>query len=226
MNWREGHPGVVHPVPAAERGLVVDAIGEPDPRSPGVPLRVLERPRSRTTRTAAREDHGPGDVAGARVGCVRIEGRVLVVLLGAGGLVVQAQPRGQGELRVDLELPVDPGREVALVPGGLGVDGLIGDVDLPQEERGEGIAGLAEVVAGGVVAAGPEPVEVEVAGRSTDAPALVPELVVPVLEAHLEGVPAPDPRQVGGELPAIVLLVPEGRPRDDRACCRGCCRRS
>jgi hypothetical protein len=69
----EGHPGVVHPVPPADHRLVADAIGNPDPRSPGVPLRVLERALSRTTRTAAREDDGPGDVAGARVGCRRVE---------------------------------------------------------------------------------------------------------------------------------------------------------
>ncbi len=35
---------------------------------------------------------------------------------------------------------------------------------------------------------------------------------MPVLEAHLDGASAPDPGEVGGELPAVVLLVPERRP--------------
>src|SRR5260221_57193 len=111
-------------------------------------------------------------------------------------------------------LALDPRRRVCLEPGGLGIDVLAGRVALPQQERREGIAGLAEVVARGVVAAGLEPIEIEIAGGTADAPALVRELVMPVLEAHLDGALAPDPRQVGGELPAIVLFVPEARPRE------------
>src|SRR5207249_5394515 len=77
-----------------------------------------------------------------------------------------------------------------------------------------GVAGLAEVVARGVVAAGLQPVEIEIPGGAADGPALVRELVMPVVEAPLDRAPAPDPGQVRGVLPAIVLLEPEGRPRE------------
>ena len=91
-------------------------VGEPDPRTPGVVelgfsnVRFPARPVPVPAKINA-----PGMPPGPGVRRVRIEGRVLVLALRAGELVVEAQPERQRQLVVDLELVVDPRRRVRLV---------------------------------------------------------------------------------------------------------------
>ena len=129
-----------------------------------------------------------------RVGRVRIEGRASIVPLGAGELIVEAQPEGQRQPVVHLEFVVDPRRRVGFVECRIDRDGLTGLLHLAEQERRERIAGLGEIVPRAVVAARAEAIEVERAAGVGRPPA-GREYVTAVLDPKLRRVPPLHPRQ-------------------------------
>src|SRR5436190_19672813 len=165
---------------ASDRALVACLIGEADARPPRVLVRVLKSASAGAAGAAAGEDQRARTIAGAWIGRVRIERRVLVVHFGARELVVEAEAERQRQAVVQLELVVQPRRRIRLSECRLDRNRLVRCLHLPEEERRKWIAGLTEVVAGRVVPAGAEPIEVELSADCANRPSAEREIVVAV----------------------------------------------
>ena len=102
----ERHVGVVHSVAPADGLLVIESIRETRARTPGILGHVLEFTLTGSARALSCKDHGPKATATPGVGRRRVEGRVLVVPLGAG--IPPILSHGQTGLASDS--PQDPVR--------------------------------------------------------------------------------------------------------------------
>ena len=88
----ERNPGIVNPIASADGRLVTHSIGKTEARAKVVQTRILKRPLSGAAWAFSCKDHGAREIAGTWVRGVRIKRRILIVHLGACGLVVEAQP--------------------------------------------------------------------------------------------------------------------------------------
>src|SRR5207237_8412280 len=127
-------------------------------------------------------------------------------------LVVEAEAERQRQLVRDLEFVVDPRSCVRLSKSRVNRDGLIRILNLPQQERRDWIARRSKVVAVGVEPGGTQSMEVELPRHRSGRPPAEREVVVSELEAVLDRLPAPDPREIVPELPAVGHPEPERRP--------------
>ena len=156
---------------------VVDAVSAPE----GLLLVELDRqspladprhPSGRPRTSAARCVPGrtpakikaPGMLPAAGFGAVGLKVEYWSGRLSPGRLVIQAQPEGQRQAVVDLELIVHPQTRVGLSERREHRNVLIGVMNLTEQERGKRVAGRDEVVAAGVEPSCPEAIEREVSG--------------------------------------------------------------
>ena len=114
------NPGIVDAVSSPNHGLVVVPVGEAETWAPSILGRLLELPRAGAPKACPCEELSTQSAAGARVRCVDVKARVLIVGLDPGRLVVKPQTESERQVIGHLTIHVHPGRGIPLVEGRLG----------------------------------------------------------------------------------------------------------